>query len=533
MSRVRFYGPSLVLSAVLAAMLLGGPFMMRELAWAQQDAQVDHARKQLRNNSPLAQLSQAFRDVARAVEPSVVHIQVSRRLSDIPGHGGGDMSPEDMLRRFFRDRYGLPNPGEQSPQAPDATPDENPQGYERFNPMQPSGSGSGWIYQHTDGAKYIITNNHVVKDADQVMVKFYDKTERIAEVVGTDAQTDIAVLKVENGSLHGAKLADELVAQGDMVFAFGSPFQFEFSMSQGIVSGTSRQLGILGQMGYEDFIQTDAAINPGNSGGPLTNIYGEVVGMNTAIATRTGSFNGIGFAIPTPMIRNVAGQLIEEGKVTRGYLGVWIKDLDEKLARSFGYEGQGVLVEDVVSADSPAAKAGLEGGDIVTQINGQPVRTASELRGSVALLPPGGKVNMKVFRDGKVRDVTVTLGEQPTNMAEAARGGGDETAKIPNDQLEPLRQLGLTGVATLTKELAADAGVEFTQGVLVREVRPGSAAAMQGLRPGVVILEVAGKSVTSVEQLAEVLSKLNLADGVRMRVMLDGVRRFVFLELPR
>jgi serine protease Do len=528
MNRVRSIGPSMLLTFSLAAMLLGGPYLMRNLAWAQQDARVDHARTQLRD-SPLAQLSQAFREVARAVEPSVVHIQVSRKINQPGARGGENLSPEDMLRRFFRDRYGMEPDQPARPGQPRVPEEEDGEDYDKYNPMQPSGSGSGWIYEHADGKKYIVTNNHVVKDSDEVLVKFFDKTERIATVVGTDAQTDIAVLKVENGSLHGARLAAEPVEQGDMVFAFGSPFQFEFSMSQGIVSGTSRRLGILGQMGYEDFIQTDAAINPGNSGGPLTNIHGEVIGMNTAIATRTGAFSGIGFAIPTGMIKSVVAQLIESGKVTRGYLGVWIKDLDEKLARSFGYDGQGVLVEDAVNKQSPAAKAGLEGGDIITHLNDQPVRSAS----AVALMPPGAKVALKVFRDGKVRDVTVTLGTQPTDgLAGQPDEPGAEEGDIENGQLEPLRRLGLADVATLTPELAQQAQIDFVPGVIIRDVRPASAAALQGLRPGTVILEVDGKSVDSAEDLAKAIAGKNLADGVRMRVMVEGVRRFVFLEIP-
>ena len=536
MSRIRSYGPSVVLLVAMSVTLFGGPFVMRQLAWAEQDARLDQARSQLKD-SPLVALGQAFRDVARAVEPSVVHIQVSRKASaggQNPFGGGEEIDPNELFRRFFRDRgfeEGLPEQEEQP--NPRRRPQREADPYEQFNPLRPSGSGSGWIYQHANGEKYIITNNHVVEGADQVLVKFYDKSERIAQVVGTDPQTDVAVLKVDNGSLHPAKLAGEPVEQGDLVFAFGSPFQFEFSMSQGIVSGKGRRLGILGASGYEDFIQTDAAINPGNSGGPLTNVYGEVIGMNSAIATRTGAFNGLGFAIPTPMIKNVVAQIIDEGKVSRGYLGVWIKDLEDKLARSFGFDGKGVLVEDVVDKDSPAAKAGLVGGDIITEVNGKPVTTASELRGTVAMYQPGETVKMKVFREGKFTTASVKLGELPKQEGVQSRiVPGNRRENVEPNKLEPLHKLGFEQMSTLTEDLAAKNNLDVDGGVLVESVRSGSVADLQGIGRGVVILEVNGKAVESLEGLAEQVGSANLAEGVRMRVLVGGVKRFVFLELP-
>jgi serine protease Do len=238
-------------------------------------------------------LSEAFKDVARVVEKSVVSITV---YSKRPPTGG---IPEELL--------------------PLLPPGRAPKGNSEFDDYdvpQQYGSGSGWIY---DTKGHIITNNHVIDGADRIVVRFYDGSERDAKVVGVDTKTDIAVVKVKGDDLHPAKRADKPVDQGEIVFAFGSPFRFDFSMSQGIVSAKGRQLGILrGAQGYENFIQTDAAINPGNSGGPLTNIYGEVVGMNTAIASRTGAYNGLGFAIPVRMVEQVGDQLIENGKVSRG-----------------------------------------------------------------------------------------------------------------------------------------------------------------------------------------------------------------------
>ena len=535
MARIRSYGPSMVLGVFSLAVLLGGPTVVRQLAWAEQDAGIQQSRQALANN-PLGQLSQSFHEVAQSVEPSVVHISVSREAGENPqglrGRGNlPDNLPEDLLERLFPDRFrDRPN----RPDRPEGDRDEQ-QGYEEYNVPRQYGSGSGWVYQHENGQNYIITNNHVVENADSIRVKFFDKSTRQATVVGADPQTDIAVLKVDDGDLHPAKLADAGVAQGEIVFAFGSPFQFEFSMSQGIVSGEGRRLGILGSMGYENFIQTDAAINPGNSGGPLTNIRGEVIGMNTAIASRTGSYNGLGFAIPVKMIVNVADQIIETGGVQRGYLGVWIKD-DPRLLRSYGYEGRGVLVEDFVGPQSPAKQAGLQRNDIIVAINGNEVRDAGELRRAIAGIQPGETAALTVVRDGQKQTIDVELGKLPEEVASASRGGGgsggpEGEQDIPAKQLEPLRQLGLAEVSTLDERAAQRLDVELTPGVLVREVRPGSVAFSEGLRPGAIITHIQGQRVQDLGELTEQIGKLDLRQGVRLRVQLDGISRLVFLEL--
>ncbi|MHC4993471.1 MAG: trypsin-like peptidase domain-containing protein, partial [Planctomycetota bacterium] len=392
--------------------------------------------------------------------------------------------------------------------------------------------GSGWVYRHTDGKTYIVTNFHVVEDADTIEVKFSDKSTRKATVVGTpDAKTDIAVLKVKNGDLHPAVLSDGTVKQGELVFAFGSPFQFDFSMSQGIVSGQGRELGILSSVGgYENFIQTDAAINPGNSGGPLTNIYGEVIGMNTAIATRTGSYSGLGFAIPADMIRHIVTQIIDNGSVRRGFLGITIGEMDKDMARSFGFEGDGVLVGDLVGDDSPAGEAGIRTGDIIVKIEDLPVRNMAELRRSVAAIAPGETIDVEIFRDGKTRTYEVTLAEYPENPV-VARGGGRFNQEPEDDELEPLRRLGLDGLETLTRRVAERYELEITRGVVVTDVRPGSVAESQGLFPGVVITRIRGVEVNTVQELAEEIARYSLSDGVRLRVQTPQGGRFVFLRL--
>ncbi len=541
MTRIRSYGPATVLIVTALVVLLCGPYVARHMAWAEQDAHIERVRTELRTSKPLADLSAAFREVGKVVEPSVVHIAVSKKA----GREEVDINPQDpddLLRKFFRDRQrpGAPAPDpddEESDPAPAPRGKIKPGENDKYNVPQQYGSGSGWVYGSGD-TNYVVTNNHVVKDADEITVKFFDKTTRKATVVGTDPQTDIAVLKInQKTELHPAVLSKETVEQGDMVFAFGSPFQFEFSMSQGIVSGKGRRLGILGTMGYEDFIQTDAAINPGNSGGPLTNIYGEVIGMNTAIATRTGSNSGLGFAIPAPMIRSVIDQIIAKGKVSRGYLGVFIQDLDEKMAKSFGFTGKGVLVEDFASPEAPAAKAGLKAGDIITHVNDFAVDTATELRQIVAAVAPDQTITLKVFRGGKTLDVEVKLSEQPANVAQLGPGGGGKEnppgdAKVDSAKLENLRKLGVEKIATLTSDLAQRLGVEAKSGVIVQEVRTGSVAYTEGLRPGIVITQIGGHDVKSVTELTDALAKANLKDGVQLRLNVQGVNRYVVLALP-
>ncbi|MDX1564870.1 MAG: trypsin-like peptidase domain-containing protein [Phycisphaeraceae bacterium] len=497
MLRKNNYGPALVLMVLTIVMALGAPYALRRFAHAQQEARREALQQQLRN-SPMAQLNDLFRNVAKFVEPSVVHIEVVRHVASAQDDNQEGLPP--ILRR-------------QLPKAP-----------------QVRGNGSGWVYTR-GGKQYIITNNHVIKEARSINVKFFDKSNRAARVVGRDPKTDIAVLKVDGGDLHPAKLADKPVQPGEIVFAFGSPFQFEFSVSQGIISGKGRQLGILAHhQGYEDFIQTDAAINPGNSGGPLTNVFGEVVGMNTAIATRTGASNGLAFAIPAPMIRNVVNQIIETGGVRRGYLGVWIRDLDPKLARTFGFEGEGVLVDDLVGGDqSPAARAGIQAGDIITHIEGREVDSSATLRRTIAAIRPETEVEVKVFREGKEMTFKVKLALLPDDPTQAHLRPKPKP-KDPLPKGSTLKQLGLEQVQTFSEEAARQNRLPFVPGVLVRRVRPDSPAARANLGPGAVITDVMGEPVETVEQLSEQLRKRDLGKGVRLRVRMGDVSRFVFLS---
>jgi serine protease Do len=309
---------------------------------------------------------------------------------------------------------------------------------------------------------------------------------------------------------------------GDWVMAIGSPLGFNQTVTAGIISAMGRQVGVTNG-GYEDFLQTDAAINPGNSGGPLVNLKGEVIGINTAIASRSGGFSGIGFAIPVNMARSVMNQIRDNGKVTRGRIGAAIQDLTEDLAKSFGYSGrEGALIDDVVP-DSPAAKAGLKPGDIVTKYQGKPVKSSSQFRNAVAATAPNTKADIEIFRDGKKQSLQVQIGllsEEELARSQPAAGGDEEAAE----------SLGLT-VQPLTPELARQLGMKEGQaGVVIAAVEPGSLAARGGLRPGDLITSVGGKPVANLKEFRETMAQQKASAGVRLQIVREGSNRFVFLR---
>jgi len=525
MNRIRWYGPSVVLLVTTLLVMVAGPRLVEHLAWAQTDTRMMLTRDSLTQNPSLAELSDAFRKVSEVVEPSVVHIQISSKQ---PVSRRGRGRDEDRLWRFFHQRR------RGNPRYEDDDPAEDEEDYEedlqRYNVPRVIGNGSGWVYDHEG---HIITNNHVVKDADEIMVRFHDGSESKATVVGTDPKTDIAVIKIDKITVHPATLAQQPVEQGNIVLAFGSPFGFEFSMSQGIVSAKGRRLGILSRGGYENFIQTDAAINRGNSGGPLTNIYGEVVGMNTAIATRSSGFQGLGFAIPIKMVRHVVEQLIDQGKVSRGYLGIYIADLNPKLANTFGFEGGGVLVEEPIE-DGPADKGGIKRGDIITKINGEAVSSADELRQAVASHSPGSRLSLEVFRNNQSSVYEITIDELPEKMARIDDRPGKGASNNPPDEQnrQLLRKLGFESIVTLKQEIAKKINIRFSPGVFVRAVRPNSAAHAAGITSGQVITAVMGTKIKTVAELVEQLQQHDITKGVRMSIIDGDIERFTLLELP-
>ncbi len=455
------------------------------------------------------QLSTAFKQAAQAVRPSVVSITSTQRIQPVLRGGaspGADI-PDDLKRFFgddFFDRF-FGSPQFRLPR----------RGFQR------KGVGSGVIVSQ-DGL--ILTNNHVVDGADEVSVRLYDHREFEAEVVGTDPKTDLAVLRIHANNLQPARLGDsDRVEVGDWVLAVGSPFNLEQTVTSGIISAKGR--ANVGLAVYEDYLQTDAAVNPGNSGGPLVDLHGEVIGINTAIASRSGGNMGIGFAIPVNMAREIMNQLVQSGHVERGFLGVGLQPLTRELARSFGLDQpHGALVSDVTPG-SGAAKAGLQAGDVIVRFNGTDVDSASTLRRLVAEVKPGRRVAVEVLRDGKRRSFDVTIGRRPdeASIAAAPRAGASSSGSTD-------RQLGLT-VRTLTPTDARSLGYpESTRGVAVVNVVPGSLAELAGLRNGDVILAVGSQPVTTLAEYRDAMHKHDLKKGVRLHVLRGDFKRFIFLQ---
>lgn len=474
------------------------PNSVTQLTYAVERGQSLAATEQLQTAT---NLSDAFKQVSKSLRPSVVSISSIKRMNapapQIRRYGSGQLP--DELRRFFGDDFAerfffdLPAPR---------------------RGFQQNGLGTGFIVHE---AGYIMTNNHVVDGADEVTVTLSDKRQLTATIVGTDPATDLAVLKVEAENLHPVRWGKSSELEvGDWVLAIGSPFGLEQTVTAGIVSATGR--ANVGITKYEDFIQTDAAINPGNSGGPLVNLRGEIVGVNTAIASRTGGNLGVGFAIPSDMASTVMRELIDNGEVERGYLGAMIQDLNEDLAMSFGFEGtEGVLIGDVMK-DGPAAKAGLQSGDIVVEFDGTRMKTAGQLRNSVAATEVGSSVKVLVFRDGEELMLDVTVGRLDDSLQWNGSNGASD------------RELGLA-VRNLDEEaISAFKLRPDTSGVVVTEVEDGSAAARGGLQPGDVIVSVGGKPISDVASFRDAIGQQDLEKGIRMQVLNDGVRRFVFVK---
>jgi serine protease Do len=492
-----------------------GPALMGRAAYAVVSGESRAAREALADLSKHDSMSPLFRAVDKAIRPAVVVVYVKQKVE------AQFQDPEELFRRFFGDnpQFRLrPRPG--TPGAPDTAPKR-----EYFS----RGIGSGVIVDAEKG--YILTNWHVVNNADQVEVVTSDNRRLPAEWVRTDQATDLAVIKVKPERLIDAPLGDsDKMEVGDLVLAFGAPEGLSQTVTSGIISAKGRTTN-QGDAAYQSFLQTDAAINHGNSGGPLVNMRGEVIGINSAIISRTGGNEGIGFTIPSNMVRNVMEQLIEKGKVTRGYLGVRIQDVDEKLAKSFRLPGtEGALVSQVAD-DTPAAKAGLKVGDFIVAVNGKAIKNVNELRNIVAHLDPTKAYPLKVYRGGKEITVKVTLGEQPEDMAgafsEESPGGADgpQAAKAAS-----AAKFGLK-VAALDNETRQQLGYKpDAKGVVITEVAPSSDAADQALQAGMVITEVQGKPIDSPAAFDKAISAPDADSGVRLLVMdKSGGKRFMFI----
>ena len=437
------------------------------------------AIKEPANANPvsLGTFTNGFASIVQPALPAVVNISSSKMVKNpMGGEQGEQMFNDPFFRQFFGDQFG------QQLHQPKA---------EREHSL-----GSGVIIS-ADG--YLLTNNHVVDGASDIKVSLSDRREFTAKVVGTDPKSDIAVLKINATNLPVLAIGDSSkVSVGDVVFAIGDPFGIGETATMGIVSAKNRGFG--GQIeGYEDFIQTDAAINHGNSGGALIDLHGDLVGINTAILPGNGGGNqGIGFAIPMNMAHAVMDQLIAHGKVVRGYLGVYIQNITPELAQSFGLsQPNGALIGDV-SPGTPGAKAGLQKGDVVTELNGQKILQANDLRNAISQTAPGTTVQLQILRDNQTKNVSVTLGELPNTPT-------DEEAK-PSEEGNGS---GLDGVQVedLTPAIAQQLQLpESTTGVVVSSVDPSSVAADSGLNRGDVIQEVNHKPVSSVRQFKQAVS---------------------------
>lgn len=383
------------------------------------------------------------------------------------------------------------------------------------HPQEAKSLGSGFIISK-DG--YILTNNHVVKDADEVIVRLEDRRELKAEIIGTDARSDIALLKINADNLPVARIGkSDSLKVGEWVLAIGSPFGFDRSATAGIVSAKGRALP---RENYVPFIQTDVAINPGNSGGPLFNLDGEVVGVNSQIYSRTGGYMGLSFSIPIEVAMDVANQLKAHGKVSRGWLGVLIQDVTRELAESFGMsKPQGALIARVMP-DSPAEKADMQVGDIVVSFNGKEIERSSSLPPVVGGTPVGKKVPVKVIRNGRSKTLWVKLGELPEPEETIAKA---ETSKTTSDNRLNVR------VADLTKDQREE--LEIDGGVLVESVGEG-AASDAGIREGDIILRMDGKPIKDISQFKEMIEKLPAGKSVAVLVQRRGGPIFLALKVP-
>jgi len=485
--------PRWVAILILVTALVGGGLLALQLKdWSGHEvfgaSSLDLRLARNAEPVPLGNFTNGFASVLKPALPAVVNIHTSKvvkQRSQLP------FFSDPMFRQFFGDQFG------NEPRA------------EREHSL-----GSGVIVT-PDGT--ILTNNHVIDGATDIKVDLSDKREFQAKIVGTDAKTDIAVLKINATDLPSLPIGDSSKLQvGDVVFAIGEPFGLTSTATMGIVSATGR--GDLGIENYEDFIQTDAAINPGNSGGAMIDLRGNLIGINTAILAENGGGNqGIGFAIPINMARAVMDQIVSHGKVVRGYLGLYPQDVTPALAKQFGLsQPSGALVGEV-EPDTPAARAGLKRGDVIVAMNGQAITSANDLRLRVSEMAPGTTVKLQISREGKTQDVNVALAELP-EKAEKAGSQENGGSGLEGVEVQPL-------TPDIAEQLQLSPG---TRGVVVWSVDPASPAA-SSLQKGDVIQEVNHKAVSSIEQFRQAVSAAGKG-SVLLLVNRQGVTTYVVLE---
>src|ERR1700704_4819691 len=472
------------------------------------------AHAQVNNEVRKVERPGGFSDIVERVKPSVISVKVNiaEKLAkdDSSNNDDSPFQPGSPMERFFK-RFG----------GPDGLP-PSLRGGPRGGRGAVTGPGSGFFIS-PDG--YAVTNNHVVDGADKVEVTTDDGKTYSAKVIGTDARTDVALIKVESGTnFPFAKLSDGKPRIGDWVLAVGNPFGLGGTVTAGIVSASGRDIG---NGPYDDFIQIDAPVNKGNSGGPAFNTEGEVMGVNTAIYSPSGGSVGIAFSIPASTVKSVIAQLKDKGSVSRGWIGVQIQPVTADIADSLGLKkAEGALVAEP-QANGPAAKAGIESGDIITAVNGETVKDARELARTIGALAPGAAVKLNVLHKRKDTVVNLTLGQLPNSVE--AKADTDKSDKPNLKRGTDVPKLGLT---LAPANSVAGAGKD---GVVVTEIDPKSAAAERGFKEGDVILEVAGKSVTNAGDVREAINaaRTDNKNSVLMRVKSGGSSRFVALPLAK
>ena len=441
-------------------------------------------------------VSPDFVELSKKLTSTVVNIRTVKNIK--PAQRSRRTPSQNQQDKFFEEFFGR-------------FYDEMPQ----QRPRREQGLGTGFIIS-PEG--YVLTNNHVVNNADEVMVKLSDGRELKGEIKGVDEKLDLALIKISDKKpFPFAELGDsDALEVGEWVMAIGNPFGLAHTVTAGIVSAKGR---VIGSGPYDDFIQTDASINPGNSGGPLFNATGKVIGINTAIIA--GGGGGIGFAIPVNIARSTVSQLRDSGKVTRGYLGVRFQPLTADLAKSFGLESdKGALIANV-EKDGPAEKAGLKAGDVILEYDGKPINEGSELPRYVAVTPIDKKVKVVIFRDGKRQDMNVVI---------ARLKDGDVSPEANGDGAAESEKVGLS-VQELTKELATRLGIKENKGLVVTEVKPGSPADDAGVTPGAIIIEINGQRPETLQKFSAVLAAVKKGDIVRLLLRrADGSIQYVGMK---
>lgn len=477
------------LAFVLAGLIIG--LAVSSLFSYPPDIHAQSAKISQESVDFLTKTGKAMAEVTAAVKPSIVNISTTRTIK---GHGGDPFFDDPFFRRFFGDQFGK---------------------QKKPSERKSAGLGSGVIVS-SDG--YIITNYHVVKDADAdgIKVLLHNKKEYNGKVIGSDPKTEIAVVKIDARDLPTISWGDSDKLQvGEVVLAVGNPYGLNQTVTMGIVSALGR--ANVGIADYEDFIQTDAAINPGNSGGALVNVKGELVGINTAIFSTTGGYQGIGFAIPSNMVKSVMESLTKKGKVVRGWLGVSIQQLTPELAKQFKLtEDKGTLINDVVE-NSPAEKAGMKRGDIILEYNGKKTEEPYILRNMVANTLPGEEHIVKIMRDNKIMTLKVVIGELPSDLQQAMTGEYTNVMKG-------------VGVQDVTAEIAAKLRIpEKIKGVVVNDIDESSAAAGVLLQ-GDVIQEINRVKITDVKNYQEVVAKIKDDESVLLLIYRGGSSLFITLS---